>query len=120
MNILGVKSKWVIVMGLMLSLMMWWAPAGLADEANPEKPETKAEEPKGPEKPTWNVGTDILSQYVWRGIALSRNSAVIQPSITGTYKGIAVNVWNNFDTSEQNPFSRTRPNDKKCVGMRRT
>jgi hypothetical protein len=106
MDRLGVKSKWVIAMGLMVSLMIGWAPAGLADEA-------KAEEPKGPEKPTWNVQTDILSQYVWRGIALSRGSAVIQPSITGTYKGIAVNVWNNFDTSEQNPFSRTRPNDRK-------
>ena len=117
MNRLGVRGKWFMVMGLIFSLMMWWAPAGLADEAKTEelkKVETKAEEAKEPEKPAWNVQTDILSQYVWRGIALSRNSAVIQPSFTGTYKGIAVNVWNNFDLSEQNPFSLTRPNAKKA------
>jgi hypothetical protein len=47
---------------------------------------------------------DILSQYVWRGQALSRNSAVVQPSLTGTYKGFAVNVWTNVDTNERNPF----------------
>ena len=117
MERLGVKSKWVIVMGLMLSLMIWWVPAGLADETKSEdlkKVEAKAEEAKEPEKPTWNVQTDILSQYVWRGIALSRNSVVVQPSLTGTYKGIAINVWNNFDLREQNPYSLTRPNDKKA------
>ena len=27
MERLGVKSTWVIVMGLMLSLMVWWVPA---------------------------------------------------------------------------------------------
>ena len=81
----------------MFSLTLWWAPAVLADEAKPEKPEAKAEEPQEPEKPTWNVGTDILSQYVWRGIAYSRGSVVVQPSLTGTYKGISINVWNNFD-----------------------
>jgi hypothetical protein len=106
-------------MDLVLGLMLGWAPLGLADEVKSEKAqelqkvEAKAEEAKEPEKPQWNVQTDILSQYVWRGIALIRGSAVIQPSITGTYKGIAVNVWNNFDTSEQNPFSLTRPMDKK-------
>ena len=90
MERLGVRGKWFMVMGLIFGLMIWWAPAGLADEV--KKPEAKAEEAKGPEMPTWNVRTDILSQYVWRGIALSRNSVVMQPSITGTYKGIAFNV----------------------------
>jgi hypothetical protein len=114
MEKLGVKSKWTTVLGLILSLTIWWVPAVLADEAKTEKPEAKAGESKEPEKPQWNVQVDFLSQYVWRGIALSRNSMVIQPSITGTYKGISVNVWNNFDSSENNPFSRTRPYDKKA------
>ena len=54
MERLGVKSKWLIVMGLMLSLMIWWVPAGLADETKAEdlkKVEAKAEEAKEPEKP---------------------------------------------------------------------
>ena len=120
MDRLGVRGKWFMSLGLMFSLMLGWSPAGLAQDAKTEKAEelqkveAKAEEAKGPEKPQWNVQTDILSQYVWRGIALSRNSVVVQPSFTGTYKGFAVNVWNNFDLSEKNPFSLNRPNSKNA------
>jgi hypothetical protein len=117
MDRFGVRGKWFLVMGLIVSLMMWWAPSVLAEEAKAEelkKVEAKAEAAQEPEKPTWNIQNDMLSQYVWRGIALSRNSVVMQPSITGTYKGISVNIWNNFDLSEQNPYSLTRPNDKKA------
>jgi len=64
--------------------------------ANPEQPAAE-------EKPTASLGVDILSQYVWRGFALSRNSAVLQPSVTLGYKGFSVNVWGNFDTSENAP-----------------
>jgi len=118
MNRLGVRGKYFMVMGLIFSLVLCWSPAGLADEAAQEKAadlkkvEAKAEAATEPEKPQWNIQTDILSQYVWRGIALSRNSVVVQPSFTGTYKGFAVNVWNNFDLSEKNPFSLNRPNSK--------
>ncbi|MGA9756315.1 MAG: TorF family putative porin [Desulfobaccales bacterium] len=101
MESIGVKGKWFTVVGLILSLMIWWAPAALADDV---KPEAKAEEAKGPELPTWNVGADLLSQYVWRGQALSKNSVVLQPSITGTYKGFSFNSWSNVDTNEQNPY----------------
>ena len=41
------------------------------------------------------------------GFALSRNSAVLQPSLTGAYKGFSVNIWGNFDTSQSNPFVST-------------
>jgi hypothetical protein len=119
MNRLGVRGKCFMAMGLLFCLMMCWSPAGLAEEAQTEKAaelkkvEATAEAAKEPEKPQWNVQTDILSQYVWRGIALSKNSVVLQPSFTGTYKGIAVNVWNNFDLREENPYSLKRPNNKK-------
>lgn len=56
------------------------------------------------EKPWAEVSVDILSQYIWRGYALSRDSAVLEPSITIGYKGFAVNIWGNFDTDQQNPF----------------
>jgi hypothetical protein len=111
MEILRVTGKNSMVVVLLACLMGWWAPAGMADEANTEKAEElkkveeKAEEAKGPEKPTWNLGVDILSQYVFRGIALSRDSAVFQPSFTGSYKGFAFNVWSNIDTNERNPFA---------------
>jgi hypothetical protein len=57
-----------------------------------------------PERPAVNVSTDFLSQYVWRGVALSNKSLVIQPSITVSYKGFSANVWGNFDTDENNEF----------------
>lgn len=56
------------------------------------------------EKPTANVSVDILNQYVWRGFALSDHSAVIQPSITGAYKGFSINLWGNLDTDENVNF----------------
>jgi hypothetical protein len=112
MEISGVRGKWFLAVGLILGLMAWWAPAGLADEKQEalQKVEVKVEEAKEPEKPQWNIQTDILSQYVWRGIALSRHSAVLQPSLTGTYKGFAFNIWNNFDTNEKNPYAFNNPN----------
>jgi uncharacterized protein (TIGR02001 family) len=50
------------------------------------------------DKPTASVSTDILSQYIWRGMAYSQGSAVIQPSLTASYKGLSLNIWGNFDT----------------------
>jgi hypothetical protein len=68
--------------------------------ANPEQPAAE-------DKPTASAGVDILSQYIWRGFALSRNSAVLQPSVTLGYKGFSVNVWGNFDTGENAPAALT-------------
>jgi hypothetical protein len=103
MEPVGVKTKWMAILGVFLGLMVGWAPVGLGDEAKPE--EKKAEEP---EKLQGNVQTDFLSQYVWRGQGLSRNSGVIQPSGTLTYRGFSVNVWGNLDTNEQNPYGRSK------------
>lgn len=97
MSILGARGKWFLSLGLIFSLMMGWAPAGLAEEA-------KKEEAPAEDRPTASLGVDILSQYIWRGFALSRNSAVLQPSLTAAYKGFSLNVWGNFDTGESNPF----------------
>ena len=99
MSRLGVKGKWFMSLGLIFSLMMAWAPAGLADEVKKEEAPAPAED-----RPTASLGVDILSQYIWRGFALSRSSAVLQPSLTGAYKGFSVNVWGNFDAHESNPF----------------
>jgi hypothetical protein len=63
-----------------------------------------------PEKPEFSGSVDMLSQYVWRGLALSRHSVVFQPSMTVSFKGFAVNLWGNFDTNEQNPFGAITPN----------
>jgi hypothetical protein len=54
------------------------------------------------EKPTAGVDLGVFSQYVWRGLALSKNSLVIQPSVTVGYKGVSLNVWGNLDTNKYN------------------
>ncbi|WP_456431302.1 TorF family putative porin [Thermosulfuriphilus sp.] len=54
----------------------------------------------GQDKPSAEAGLDVLSQYIWRGYALSNDSVVIEPSLTVSYKGAYVNVWGNYDTNE--------------------
>lgn len=51
------------------------------------------------EKPTTEIGTAILSQYIWRGQELSRDSLVIQPYVTVGYAGFSANIWGNMDTN---------------------
>ena len=50
------------------------------------------------EKPTASAEAAFLSQYIWRGFELSKDSLVIEPSLTVGYKGFSVNLWGNLDT----------------------
>lgn len=50
------------------------------------------------EKPSASADVAVLSKYVWRGYELSKDSAVIQPSMTVSYKGFGFNLWGNLDT----------------------
>ena len=51
-------------------------------------------------KPKADLTTGFYSQYVWRGFAYSRDSLVIQPSMTVSHKGVAVSLWGNLDTEQ--------------------
>lgn len=61
-----------------------------------------ASETTSEDKVTGEVAASVLSAYIWRGQELTRHSAVIQPSITTSYKGFTVNAWGNLDTD---PYS---------------
>jgi uncharacterized protein (TIGR02001 family) len=50
------------------------------------------------EKPTANLTVGAFSQYIWRGFEMSKDSIVIQPSMTVAYKGFSANMWGNLDT----------------------
>jgi hypothetical protein len=50
-------------------------------------------------KPTGEVSIDILSNYMVKGMQQTRNSLVIQPSITVGYSGLSATIWANLDTS---------------------
>jgi hypothetical protein len=56
------------------------------------------------DKPTGSLSISGLSKYVWRGYEMTKNSVVIQPSLTVAYKGFSANVWGNIDTK---PYSTT-------------
>ena len=89
--------KICVSLGLVFfGLFLYTAPL-MADETAPaDKPPAAPAE----DKPVTTLYVDILSQYIFRGVALSRDSAVFQPSGTVTYKGFSVNVWGNLDTAD--------------------
>lgn len=51
-----------------------------------------------PEDLTADFNVSLYSQYIWRGLELSRDSFVIFPTMTIAYKGFAVNLWADLDT----------------------
>jgi len=61
------------------------------------------------ERPTADLSVSVLSAYIWRGQELSKDSAVIQPSMTVGYKGFSVNLWGNSDTD---PYTASDEEDE--------
>lgn len=113
-------ARWAKLMaaGFMAFFLLGVSGAG-GENPQPEAKkaeDTRAAEPEKteetPERPQFSGSVDLLSQYVWRGVALSRGSAVLQPSFTLSWKGLSANVWGNLDTNERNPYGITKPNRK--------
>lgn len=50
------------------------------------------------ERPSADFSVSALSAYIWRGQELSRDSIVVQPSMTVSYSGFSANLWGNLDT----------------------
>jgi len=92
------KKKWGI--GILVIAMMMIPASGLfaEEKAAEAKAAPAAAAPPEEDKPTGDVTVAALSQYLWRGYELSRNSLVIQPSVTVGYKGFTANLWGNIDT----------------------
>lgn len=76
------KKTTLALLGTACSLLL--ATTALAEEA----------------KPKADLTTGFYSQYIWRGFAYSRDSLVIQPSMTVSHRGVAVNLWGNLDTNQ--------------------
>src|SRR5512137_3020711 len=72
-----------------------------AQEAKPAAPVAPVTEE---EKPAADFTVSALSAYIWRGQQQTKDSMVIQPSMTVGYKGFTANLWGNLDT---NPYSTT-------------
>ena len=50
------------------------------------------------EGPSTEFSASLLSQYIWRGQELSKDSMVVQPSATVSLSGFSFNWWANWDT----------------------
>lgn len=61
------------------------------------------------EKPSADLTVGAYSHYIWRGFELSKDSVVVQPSMTAAYKGFSANLWGNLDTD---PYSATTDETK--------
>jgi hypothetical protein len=82
-------------------------PAGPEQKAAVQQstPEQKpVEQTPAEDKVTGEIDLSVLSAYIWRGYEQSRDSVVVQPAVTASYKGFSLNVWGNLDTR---PYSAT-------------
>ncbi len=52
------------------------------------------------EQASGSASIAVLSKYVFRGYELSSKSAVIQPALSISYKGVSAGFWGNIDTDE--------------------
>ena len=80
---MGKKILLTIILGLMV---FSFSTAVLAQEDKEERP-------------TCNLSWTFYSKYVWRGYELSKDSLVMFPSITVSYKGFSMNMWGDLDTA---------------------
>src|SRR5512137_2166338 len=94
---LAIASFLILAMGTSL------ITEAMAQEARASEPDaaTLAAEQ---EKPTADFTVSALSAYIWRGQQQTKDSMVIQPSMTLGYKGFTANHWGNLDTK---PYSTT-------------
>lgn len=84
------KTITMLIMALTLAI----SPI-IASAAEDTKPADSKQEAA---KVTGEIAAGILSAYIWRGQELSRQSAVVQPSATVSYRGFTANIWGNLDT----------------------
>jgi len=96
------RTIYAVMVVFILSFMAW-IPAALAAEEKPLPGEgtTVAEaDQEDVDRPTASADAAFLSQYVWRGYGITKDSLVIQPSMTAGYKGFSLNLWGNLDTND--------------------
>jgi len=98
-------KKWMILTVMMMFMTtfgMGLPTAFSAEEPLPpgEGTSVAAADQEDEERPTLSADAAFLSQYVWRGYGITKDSLVIQPSVTAGYKGFSLNLWGNLDTHD--------------------
>jgi hypothetical protein len=115
LNTMKKHMKKIITAALLLLLIAALPATSWAEDQKPAAPEqtpavkqaapaTTPEQKPEEDKMTGEIDLSVMSAYIWRGYEQTRDSAVVQPAITVSYKGFSVNVWGNLDTK---PYSAT-------------
>lgn len=91
-------SKTLVTLLLSASFFCCFTSATLAETAD---------EAGAIEGPSAALDLALFNQYVWRGLALSSSSLVIQPAVTLSYQGAGINLWGNIDTDQQSTTDTT-------------
>jgi len=102
--------KKIIAVALLLLIVALLTVTTWAEEqkpATPAAPATTPEQKPEEDKVTGQVDLSVMSAYIWRGYEQTRDSTVVQPAVTVSYKGFSVNVWGNLDTK---PYSTSNAN----------
>jgi hypothetical protein len=94
----------MIFLSFVIVMVMGLGTNARAQYGTEEKPaeQAGAAKPAGkmiPEDLTADFNLSFYSQYIWRGLELSRDSVVFFPTLTVGYKGFAVNLWADLDTN---------------------
>lgn len=80
-------SIWTVVVVMMTALPF----SALHAAEAPAKEEPKV---------TGSASVGFMNKYVFRGYELSKDSLIIQPSISASYRGFTAALWGNLDTSQ--------------------
>jgi hypothetical protein len=113
------KMYGVLMVGVLSVMFCFFTPLFAQEQKPPETTATehKVEEQKGVVSHDGVTGTaalSLLSGYIFRGYQLGKDSLVIQPYLSGSYKGFSASFWGNIDTHEKatQNFAPDRPGQK--------
>jgi len=66
---------------------------------------------------TLEASVGIFNKYIFRGYELSKNSMVIQPFFSASFKGFEASVWGNMDTNQHKTQSFDPGNSEGRAGF---
>jgi hypothetical protein len=75
---------------------MFLFTCSLANSQNSQNPQNSDNHDKG--KFSFDIGADLVSRYLWRGIPLSLNSN-IQPGVSLSYNKFSIGAWGSYSLS---------------------
>lgn len=67
---------------------------------------------EAPPSVTGTAALGVFNKYIFRGYELSKDSIVIQPGLSASYKGFSASFWGNIDSS-QHATQNFAPDDHK-------